>query len=77
MSALGLLIAGGSWSMAQPKGERATIKGEVVDLWCYMEGGDRGPAKKDCAIAFPVNSDRQVRAGMDHREHLARRYDGA
>ena len=51
MSALGLLIAGASWSMAQPKGERATIKGEVVDLWCCMEGGDRGPAKKDCATA--------------------------
>src|SRR5215510_14820018 len=34
---------------AQPKGERITVKGEVVDLWCYMEGGDRGPAKKQCA----------------------------
>src|SRR5262249_13208035 len=34
---------------AQPKGERVTIKGEVVDMWCYLEGGDRGPAKKDCA----------------------------
>ena len=22
-----------------------------MDLWCYLEGGDRGPAKKDCAIA--------------------------
>ena len=22
-----------------------------MDLWCYMEGGDRGPAKKDCATA--------------------------
>jgi hypothetical protein len=36
---------------AQPKGRRATIKGEVVDLWCYLEGGDRGPAKKECATA--------------------------
>lgn len=51
MSVLVLLIAGASWSDAQPKGERATIKGEAVDLWCYMEGGDRGPAKKDCATA--------------------------
>ena len=51
MSVLGFLIAGASGSMAQPKGERATIKGEGVDLWCYMEGGDRGPAKKDCATA--------------------------
>jgi len=22
-----------------------------VDTWCYLEGGDRGPAKKDCATA--------------------------
>src|SRR5215510_1924728 len=36
---------------AQPKGERATIKGEVVDMWCYLEGGDRGAAKKECATA--------------------------
>src|SRR5881397_1154225 len=36
---------------AQRKGERVTITGEVVDLWCYLEGGDRGPAKKDCATA--------------------------
>ena len=36
---------------AQPKGPTVTVKGEAVDLWCYMEGGDRGPAKKDCATA--------------------------
>ena len=35
--------------LAQPKGPTVTVKGEAVDLWCYMEGGDRGPAKKDCA----------------------------
>src|SRR5713226_7979175 len=37
--------------LAQPKGPTVTIKGEAVDLWCYMEGGDRGPAKKACATA--------------------------
>ena len=36
---------------AQPKGERVTVKGEVVDMWCYLEGGDRGPAKRECATA--------------------------
>ena len=36
---------------AQPKGERTTITGEAVDLWCFLEGGDRGAAKKDCATA--------------------------
>jgi hypothetical protein len=51
MSMLGLLIAGASGSNAQPKGEHTTIKGEVVDLWCYLEGGDRGLVKKDCATA--------------------------
>lgn len=49
---LALLVVGGAQiPSAQPKGERATIKGEIVDLWCYLEGGDRGPAKKDCATA--------------------------
>ena len=36
---------------AQPKGERITATGEVVEMWCYLEAGDRGPAKKDCATA--------------------------
>jgi len=37
--------------LSQPKGPTITVKGEAVDLWCYMEGGDRGPAKKACATA--------------------------
>jgi hypothetical protein len=50
--AAALVTGGGTrFLMAQPKGEQATIKGEVVDLWCYLEGGDRGPAKKACATA--------------------------
>jgi hypothetical protein len=41
-----------SWTLsAQPKGERITVTGEVVDMWCYLEAGDRGPAKKACATA--------------------------
>src|SRR5258707_3701102 len=51
LSAITLLVVGTSALNAQPKGERATIKGEAVDLWCYLEGGDRGPAKKECATA--------------------------
>jgi len=46
-----LLFAGAQGLGAQPKGQRTTITGEVVDLWCYLEGGDRGPTKKDCATA--------------------------
>jgi len=51
VSVLASLISGTPTLKAQPKGERATIKGEVVDLWCYLEGGDRGAAKKACATA--------------------------
>ena len=32
-----------------PKGEEVTVKGEVIDLWCYLEGGDHGADHKDCA----------------------------
>ena len=48
---LALLAASGLGRAAQPKGQRATVKGEAVDMWCYLEGGDRGPAKRECAIA--------------------------
>lgn len=44
-----LVVAVAPWLGAQPKGDRRTIQGEVVDLWCDLEGGDRGAAKKDCA----------------------------
>ena len=37
--------------MAQPRGERLTVTGEVVEMWCYLEAGDRGAAKKACATA--------------------------
>ena len=36
-------------AIAQPKGEEVTVKGEVIDLWCYLEGGDHGADHKDCA----------------------------
>ena len=31
-------------TFAQPKGDKVTISGEVVDTWCYLEGGDHGAA---------------------------------
>ena len=37
--------------MAEPKGKRITVTGEVVEMWCYLEAGDRGAAKKACATA--------------------------
>lgn len=33
------------------KGEKITVKGEVIDVWCYMEGGDHGAEHKECATA--------------------------
>ncbi len=39
------------YSIAQPKGPEVTVKGEVVDMWCYLEGGDHGPSHKTCATA--------------------------
>lgn len=49
--AVGVVVLTGLVGLAQPKGSTVTIKGEAVDLWCYMEGGDRGAAKKECATA--------------------------
>jgi hypothetical protein len=46
-----LLILGASMAFGQPKGDTVTVKGEVVDLWCFLEGGDRGSGHKKCAIA--------------------------
>ncbi|MBI3401194.1 MAG: hypothetical protein HY048_07210 [Acidobacteria bacterium] len=48
---VGLVVLTAAVGLAQPKGATVTIKGEAVDLWCYMEGGDRGPANKECATA--------------------------
>jgi len=36
-------------AVGDPKGQEVTIKGEVIDLWCYLEGGDHGADHKDCA----------------------------
>jgi len=46
-----LLLCGATFTFAQPKGETVTVKGEVVDLWCYLEGGDHGAEHKKCATA--------------------------
>lgn len=45
-----LLTLGGIFAFAQPKGDTVTLKGEVVDLWCYLEGGDHGAQHKKCSI---------------------------
>ena len=40
VAALAVVVLTAVVSFAQPKGATVTIKGEAVDLWCYMEGGD-------------------------------------
>src|SRR6476661_6265542 len=40
-----------SVAMAQPKGKTITATGELVDMWCYYEGGDHGPQHKACSTA--------------------------
>jgi hypothetical protein len=34
---------------AEPKGATVSVKGEAIDMWCYMEGGDHGASHKACA----------------------------
>lgn len=46
-----VLLLGSVAVLAEPKGETVTVKGEVVDLWCYLEGGDHGAEHKQCGIA--------------------------
>ena len=50
-AALPLLLLGVTPIFAAPEGETVKIKGEVVDLWCYLEGGDHGAEHKKCAIS--------------------------
>ena len=37
-------------ALGQPKGPKVTVKGEVVDLWCYLEDGSHGADHKACAV---------------------------
>lgn len=50
LGALAVVTLAGVSVLGQPKGPTATVKGEVVDLWCYFEGGNRGEKHKECAI---------------------------
>jgi len=46
---LAVLVLAGLSALGQPKGPKVTVTGEVVDVWCYLEGGDRGAKHKECA----------------------------
>jgi hypothetical protein len=40
---------------AQAPGDVVYIKGEIVDLWCYLKDGSHGADHKECAIACTKN----------------------
>ncbi len=45
-----LLSLGSPVAFADPKGDAVKVKGEIVDLWCFLEGGDHGADHKECAV---------------------------
>jgi hypothetical protein len=49
-AALPLLLLSVTPTFAEPQGETVKVKGEVIDLWCYLEGGDHGTEHKSCAV---------------------------
>ena len=49
--AAALVLSTALIGLAEPKGPMVTVKGEAVDMWCYMEGGDHGATHKACATA--------------------------
>ena len=50
-AASALLLLGVMATHGQPEGDAVTVKGEIVDLWCYLEGGDHGADHKECAVS--------------------------
>jgi hypothetical protein len=46
-----LLLMSLTSSFGEPKGETVSLKGEVIDVWCYLEGDDHGADHKKCAVA--------------------------
>jgi len=48
---LGLIAASGGPARAEGDAENLTVKGEIVDLACYLPRGEkgRGPAHEECA----------------------------
>ena len=46
---LGILLAAGGAATAAMAQEDVTVKGEVVDMACYMSKGAKGPQHRACA----------------------------
>ena len=50
-AALTALLLTASFAVAQPKGKTVIAAGELIDMWCYFEGGDHGAGHKACSTA--------------------------
>jgi len=50
IATVGMMLLGVRMTSAEPKGDAVTLKGEVVDMWCYLEGGDHGAEHKKCGV---------------------------
>ena len=50
LTAFAFLLFGSMAAYGEPKGEKVAVKGEIVDLWCYLEGGDHGAEHKECGV---------------------------
>jgi hypothetical protein len=51
LAALLAFVVAVSFALAEPKGKDVTAKGELVDMWCYFDGGDHGADHKACSTA--------------------------
>lgn len=49
LSVFGLAISIAAW--AGPQGEKVSVAGEVIDVWCYFEDGSHGAEHKQCGTA--------------------------
>jgi hypothetical protein len=50
LAGLALASALGMWALAEAKGEKVTVTGEVIDTFCYASMGAKGPSHKQCGI---------------------------
>ncbi len=79
--ALGALLAVGIAvavsTHADPTGTDTSIKGEVVDLWCFLESGARGAGHKACAVGCAtsglpigiVDADGNIYLALGFKDH--------
>lgn len=48
---LAVLVLGLRAEAETPAGQEVAVRGEVIDVSCYLRAGQKGPAHKQCTIA--------------------------